>query len=91
MSDVCPSHTPRQPSGSRLLCRWKVRERSAGRPDVFPTCFRWASINVSHNGRGEVECTREDIWQIVQGYRGRAGMSQPIHPHLFRHQMNLVL
>jgi integrase/recombinase XerD len=23
----------------------------------------------------------------VQGYRENAGMSQPIHPHLFRHQM----
>jgi integrase/recombinase XerD len=23
----------------------------------------------------------------VQGYREKAGMSQPIHPHLFRHQM----
>jgi site-specific recombinase XerD len=22
----------------------------------------------------------------VQGYREKAGMSQPIHPHLFRHQ-----
>ena len=27
------------------------------------------------------------IQQIVQGYREKAGMSQPIHPHLFRHQM----
>jgi integrase/recombinase XerD len=23
----------------------------------------------------------------IQGYREKAGMSQPIHPHLFRHQM----
>ena len=27
------------------------------------------------------------IQQIVQGYREKTGMSQPIHPHLFRHQM----
>jgi integrase/recombinase XerD len=27
------------------------------------------------------------IQQIVQGYREKAGMSQPNHPHLFRHQM----
>ena len=27
------------------------------------------------------------IQRIVEGYREKAGMSQPIHPHLFRHQM----
>jgi site-specific recombinase XerD len=31
--------------------------------------------------------TTRRIQQIVQGYREKAGMSQPIHPHLFRHQM----
>ena len=25
--------------------------------------------------------------QIVQTYRHRAGIAQPVHPHLFRHQM----
>jgi site-specific recombinase XerD len=23
----------------------------------------------------------------VQGYREKAGITQPLHPHLFRHQM----
>jgi hypothetical protein len=31
--------------------------------------------------------TTRRIQQIVQGYREKAGMSQPIHPHLLRHQM----
>ena len=31
--------------------------------------------------------TTRRIQQIVSGYREKAGMSQPIHPHLFRHQM----
>jgi len=26
-------------------------------------------------------------FQIVQSYRAKAGVKQPIHPHLFRHQM----
>ena len=31
--------------------------------------------------------TTRRIQQIVQGYREKASLSQPIHPHLFRHQM----
>jgi integrase/recombinase XerD len=31
--------------------------------------------------------TTRRIQQIVQDYRDKAGLSQPIHPHLFRHQM----
>ena len=31
--------------------------------------------------------TTRRIQQIVQGYRARAGLTQRIHPHLFRHQM----
>ena len=31
--------------------------------------------------------TTRRIQQIVQGYREKAGLSQPIHPHLFRRQM----
>ena len=27
------------------------------------------------------------VQQIVQAYRERAGITQPVHPHLFRHQM----
>jgi integrase/recombinase XerD len=27
------------------------------------------------------------VQQIVQGYRERAGLSEAVHPHLFRHQM----
>jgi integrase/recombinase XerD len=27
------------------------------------------------------------VQQIVQRYRQRAGITQPVHPHLFRHQM----
>jgi site-specific recombinase XerD len=27
------------------------------------------------------------IQQIVQSYRASAGLTQPVHPHLFRHQM----
>ena len=31
--------------------------------------------------------TTRRIRQIVQGYREMAGITQPLHPHLFRHQM----
>ena len=31
--------------------------------------------------------TTRRIQQIVQGYREIAGIAQPLHPHLFRHQM----
>jgi site-specific recombinase XerD len=31
--------------------------------------------------------TTRRIQQIVQGYREMAGIAQPLHPHLFRHQM----
>ena len=31
--------------------------------------------------------TTRRIQQIVQGYREKAGITQPLHPHLFRHQM----
>ena len=31
--------------------------------------------------------TTRRIQQIVQGYREKAGITQPVHPHLFRHQM----
>jgi site-specific recombinase XerD len=29
--------------------------------------------------------TTRRIQQIVQGYREMAGITQPLHPHLFRH------
>jgi integrase/recombinase XerD len=31
--------------------------------------------------------TPRRIQQIVQGYRAQAEITQPVHPHLFRHQM----
>jgi site-specific recombinase XerD len=31
--------------------------------------------------------TPRRVQQIVQSYRVRAGLTQPVHPHLFRHQM----
>jgi integrase/recombinase XerD len=31
--------------------------------------------------------TTRRVQQIVQGYREKAGITQPVHPHLFRHQM----
>ena len=31
--------------------------------------------------------TTRRIQKIVQGYREMAGITQPLHPHLFRHQM----
>jgi len=27
------------------------------------------------------------VQQIIQEYREKAGFTQPVHPHLFRHQM----
>jgi Phage integrase family len=34
--------------------------------------------------------TTRRIQQIVQGYREKAGITQPLHPHLFRHQTDGV-
>jgi integrase/recombinase XerD len=31
--------------------------------------------------------TTRRVQQIVQGYREKVGITQPVHPHLFRHQM----
>jgi integrase/recombinase XerD len=37
--------------------------------------------------RHHTSYTPRRVQQIVQEYRVRAGITQPIHPHLFRHQM----
>jgi integrase/recombinase XerD len=53
---------------------------------LFPSSFRL--VFKSHlSARRFGPFTPRRIQQIVQGYREKAGMSQPIHPHLFRHQM----
>jgi site-specific recombinase XerD len=43
------------------------------------------SLNFSSRRFGPFTTRR--IQQIVQGYRETAGITQPLHPHLFRHQM----
>jgi integrase/recombinase XerD len=46
-----------------------------------------SSISASFCDRRFGPFTTRRIQQIVQGYREMAGITQPLHPHLFRHQM----
>ena len=63
---------------------------------LFPTSFRLVSkthLKAHPNNQYLFETTRSGpftlrrIQQIVQSYRTRAGLTQPVHPHLFRHRM----
>ena len=63
---------------------------------LFPTSFRLvlkSHLRASPHNRYLFETRRcgpftsRRIQQIVQEYRELAGITQPVHPHLFRHQM----
>jgi site-specific recombinase XerD len=63
---------------------------------LFPTSFRLvlkSHLHATPRNRYLFETRRfgpfttRRIQQIVQGYREMAGITQPLHPHLFRHQM----
>jgi integrase/recombinase XerD len=63
---------------------------------LFPASFRLvlkSHLNAAPRNRYLFETRRfgpfttRRIQQIVQGYREKAGITQPLHPHLFRHQM----
>ena len=63
---------------------------------LFPTSFRLvlkSHLRATPRNRYLFETRRfgpfttRRIQQIVQGYREKAGLTQPVHPHLFRHQM----
>ena len=74
------------------------RARSSGlrRYILFPSSFRL--VLKSHlqapplnrylfESQRNTRFTARRIQQLVQGYRRRAGITQAVHPHLFRHQM----
>jgi integrase/recombinase XerD len=44
-------------------------------------------MNLRCSSRTFSEITPRHVQQIVHQYRQRAGIAQPVHPHLFRHQM----
>ena len=63
---------------------------------LFPASFRLvlkSHLHAATRNRNLFETRRfgpfttRRIQQIVQGYREMAGITQPLHPHLFRHQM----
>jgi integrase/recombinase XerD len=63
---------------------------------LFPSSFRLvlkSHLRANPSNRYLFETRRcgpftpRRIQQIVQKYRHRAGITQPVHPHLFRHQM----
>ena len=63
---------------------------------LFPSSFRLvlkSHLRANPRNRYLFESRRcgpftpRRIQQIVQTYRQRAGIAQPVHPHLFRHQM----
>jgi site-specific recombinase XerD len=63
---------------------------------LFPASFRLllkSHLHAAPRNRYLFETRRfgpfatRRIQQIVQGYRAMAGITQPLHPHLFRHQM----
>jgi integrase/recombinase XerD len=63
---------------------------------LFPASFRLvlkSHLQANPKNRYLFETSRcgpftpRRIQQIVQSYRAQAGITQPVHPHLFRHQM----
>jgi integrase/recombinase XerD len=63
---------------------------------LFPASFRLilkSHLQANPKNRYLFETSRcgpftpRRIQQIVQSYRAQAGLTQPVHPHLFRHQM----
>jgi site-specific recombinase XerD len=74
-------------------------DRGKGAKDryiLFPASFRLvlkSHLQANPKNRYLFETRRfgpftpRRIQQIVQGYRAQAGITQPVHPHLFRHQM----
>lgn len=63
---------------------------------LFPASFRLvlkSHLQANPKNRYLFETSRggpftpRRIQQIVQGYRAQAHITQPVHPHLFRHQM----
>lgn len=63
---------------------------------LFPTSFRLVlktHLKAHPNNQYLFETTRSGpftprrIQHTVQSYRTRAGLTQPVHPHLFRHRM----
>lgn len=79
-------------------CKIFVAE-GKGRKDryiLFPKSFRLvlqSHLRASPKNRYLFETTRytpftsRRVQQIVKQYREEAGIAQPVHPHLFRHQM----
>src|SRR5438105_901307 len=51
------------------------------------TCTPHRAIDIYSRLGGLGRSRHARIQQIVQGYREMAGITQPLHPHLFRHQM----
>src|ERR1700682_2423663 len=51
------------------------------------TCTPRRAIDIYSRPGGSGRSRHDRIQQIVQGYRERAGITQPLHPHLFRHRM----
>ena len=84
---------------SQRPSRYPVIDRSKGAKDryiLFPASFRLvlkSHLQANPKNRYLFETrhfgpfTPRRIQQIVQGYRAQAGITQPVHPHLFRHQM----
>jgi integrase/recombinase XerD len=74
-------------------------DRGKGAKDrniLFPASFRLvlkSHLQANPKNRYLFETSRcgpftpRRIQQIVQGYRAQAGITQPVHLHLFRHQM----
>jgi integrase/recombinase XerD len=75
---------------------WALSQLPSRWPILFPSGFRLvlrSHLRAHPENQYLFETTRcgpfttRRIQQIVQSYRIRAGLTQPVHPHLFRHQM----
>jgi integrase/recombinase XerD len=51
------------------------------------TCTPRRAIDIYSRLAGSGRSRHAESSKIVQGYREKAGITQPLHPHLFRHQM----
>jgi integrase/recombinase XerD len=68
-----------------LECRAGRLIRSFWKPEVASSTYKLCTKAFETTRCGPFTTRR--IQQIVQSYRSRAGLTQTVHPHLFRHQM----
>lgn len=66
----------------RIALRWIERYKHEARPQLIGKTNSNDVLFLNRRGTG---MTRMTVWNIIQAAAARAGISQHVHPHLFRH------